>query len=158
MKMTVLSCAKEKKSLLSSKCHFCLVKVSSVHFFVHFFVLIHFQSWKCHFCPSKSQFCPQSLFFFRFLVSSCPCLILALYFIFFHFTTLTHIHEMHYPRPWQRFIRLNVITITSTLSYRSNIQLTPSPCQRSTSFVREIPYFVVVWEPWNKKRTGTPPP
>ena len=145
-KKTVLPSGKEKKSLLSNKSHFWPVKVSSVHLFLHFFILIFFQSEKSHFCPSKSQFCQQSKWFFRFLICSCPCLLLAVYFVCLYFTIVTRIHEKHYPHSRKRCTQPCTVTITRTLSYRSNIQLTPPPCQRSTSFVRETQYFVGVWE------------
>ena len=145
-KKTVLSSTKEKKSLLSTKSHFRPVKVSSLHSHLQFFILILLQSGKSHFCPSKSQFCQQSKWYVRCLMCSCPSLLLTVYFVRIYFTTVTSVHEMHYPHSRKRCTQPSTVTINRTISYRSNVQLTPPPCKWSTSFVRETQYYVGEWE------------
>ena len=57
-KKTVLSSREKRKSLLSSKYHFCPLNVTSVLLFFHISSLGHFSPWKSQFCHLKSQFCP----------------------------------------------------------------------------------------------------
>ena len=60
--------SKNKKSLLSSKSHFCPVNVTSVQLFLLGFKTFRVINEKCQFCLQKSQFCPLIICNAKYLI------------------------------------------------------------------------------------------